>query len=116
MEKITVMVKEPGKDARLERIEPTLEVFRKLVNGHLEGVRVKDNVYMYIDEDGKHNGKKPNFRWRYGDTIVGTAVFLAIDDSGEEISLTDEQIKAVELELELRKLVSTPFFQVVVII
>ena len=116
MEKITVMVKEPGKDARLERIEPTLEVFRKLVNGHLESVWVKDNVYMYVNEEGKLKGEEPNFRWRHGDTVVGTAVFVAAGDGGVEISLTEEQIMAVELELEVRKLITTPFFQVVVII
>ena len=115
-EKITVLVKEPGKDARLERIVPTLETFRKLLKGHLESVWVKDNVYMYVDEEGKLKGKEPNFRWRHGDTVVGTAVFFAAGDGGAEISLTDEQIAAIEFELELRKLITTPFFQVVVII
>ncbi|MDE6492409.1 MAG: hypothetical protein K2L37_04590, partial [Lactobacillus sp.] len=65
---------------------------------------------------GKLNGKEPNFLWRDSDTVVGTAVFVAAGDGGAEISLTDEQIAAIEFELELRKLITTPFFQVIVII
>ncbi len=113
--KIIVLVKEPGKDARLERIEPTLETFQKIVDGHLEAVWVKENVYMYIDEEGKLKYKEPNFPWKHGDTIVGSAVFFGRGEDGEEISLTPDQLVSINFELELRKLIRTPFCQVIII-
>lgn len=110
--KIRVLIKEPGKDAVVDWIEPTLEIFRALVGGHIKSLSFRRNVCCYIDDDGKLKGKESNFRWSYGDMVLGTAVFFGRGYDGEEISLTDEQLFYLDIDLSLKELLSVTFSEI----
>ena len=92
--KIRVLVKEPGKPAEVREIENTLEAFQAIVGGHIEALRIRDDLCCYVNEEGKLLNLQPNFiigRQYVSnvDIIVGTAVFFrSEDDEDSEISLT----------------------------
>ena len=81
MSKIRVLVKEPGKPFEAREIENTLEAFQAIVGGHIEALRIRDDLCCYVNEDGKLCNLRPNFviAGQYAlkfDIIVGTAVFF----------------------------------------
>ena len=94
MSKIRVLVKEPGKPSEAREIENTLEAFQAIVGGHIEALRIRDDLCCYVNEEGKLLNLQPNFiigRQYVSnvDIIVGTAVFFrSEDDEDSEISLT----------------------------
>lgn len=94
MNKIRVLVKEPGRLSEVRDIENKLEVFQTIVGGHIEALRIRDDLCCYVNEDGKLLNMRPNFvigRQYVSkvDIIVGTAVFFRAEDGeDDEISLT----------------------------
>lgn len=91
--KIRVLVKEPGKPSEVREIENTLEAFQTIVGGHIEALRIRDDLCCYVNEDGKLLNMRPNFiigRQYVSkvDIIVGPAVFFRSDDEGNEVNLT----------------------------
>lgn len=93
MSKIRVLVKEPGKPAEVREIENTLEAFRAIVGGHIEAVRISDDIACYINEEGKLQDLAPNLlvplqRTAGLEVICGPAVFFRADLEGNETSLT----------------------------
>lgn len=90
---IRVLVKEPGKPSEVREIENTLEAFQTIVGGHIEALRIRDDLCCYVNEDGKLLNMRPNFiigRQYVSkvDIIVGPAVFFRSDDEGNEVNLT----------------------------
>lgn len=110
-EKIRVLIKEPNSNARIDWIEPTLENFQAIVDGHIECVHYEDDIYFYIDEEGKLKNKKLNFLWHYGDVIVGTAVFFRRGIGGVESSLSWEELFDIDFDVTLRDLLFVPFHE-----
>ena len=96
--KIRALVKEPGREARIEEIEDNWKAYGALVGGLMETVHfsgMKD-VLAVINEEGKLQNLEPNI-WlpERDDLIVGTAVFVG--QSGENFkSLNDAQIAKVK--------------------
>ena len=91
--KIRVLVKEPGKPSEVREIENTLEAFQTIVGGHIEALRIRDDLCCYVNEDCKLLNMRPNFiigRQYVSkvDIIVGPAVFFRSDDEGNEVNLT----------------------------
>ena len=91
--KIRVLVKEPGKLSEVREIENTLEAFQTIVGGHIEALRIRDDLCCYVNEDGKLLNMRPNFvigrpYVSKVDIIVGPAVFFRSDDEGNEVNLT----------------------------
>lgn len=85
-----VIVKEVGKNPEVREIENKLSVLQGLVGGHIEVVRIAD-VLLICNEEGKLDGLPANFSTGH-DVIVGTAVFVSHDNSGEFIGLSDYQV------------------------
>ena len=52
MNRIRVVVKQPGEPAEVREIENTLEAFQAIVGGRLEAVYLGDSLHMYIDDEG----------------------------------------------------------------
>ena len=52
MEKIKVIIKEPGEAARVDEIPNTLENLQKAVGGCIETVTVADDLVLVCDEEG----------------------------------------------------------------
>lgn len=93
MNKIRVLVKEPGKAPEERKIESTLKAFQTIVGGHVEGVCIYDDVCCYINDEGKFKNLEPNFvlpirRASGYDVVCGPAVFFRVDLEGNEASLT----------------------------
>ncbi len=92
--KIRVLVKEPGRLSEVRDIENKLEVFQTIVGGHIEALRIRDDLCCYVNEEGNLLNMQPNFVLgrQYAskvDIIVGTAVFFRTEDGEDsEISLT----------------------------
>ena len=93
MAKIRVLVKEPGKAAEVREIENTLSALQKIVGGHIEALRISENIACYIHEEGKLKKLAPNFvvpaeGFGIADIVCGPAVFFRFDFDGSETSLT----------------------------
>lgn len=87
--KITVLFKEPGKDAVIRQVEDDYQEIQKLVDGYFECMPFSDEAVLIVNEEGKLRGMPFNFHcW---DDIVGPAIVCGV--SGEEFS--DVPIKAV---------------------
>ena len=82
MDKIKVVIKEPGKAAREIEIENTLERLQKLVGGRIETLWFAKNVWMIVNEEGKIRDLPFNF-YLWDDVIVGPAIFVGSD--GDEL-------------------------------
>ena len=89
---ITVIVRDPGQPARVERIEPTLAEFQRLVGGSIEAVQI-NGVPAYVNEDGVRLGLRPNVTLRErGDVVVGPVVLSMVDAAGEDIGVSAESV------------------------
>ena len=83
MDKINVVIKEPGKAAREIELENTHERLQELVGGHIESVWFAKNVWMIVNEEGKIRYLPFNF-YLWDDVIVGPAIFAGQD--GDELA------------------------------
>ena len=104
MKKITVVVKRAGGEADVVRLKPRLETFQYLVEGNIEGITPTEylsehNIVIYCNDEGKFNGLLPNlFFSEIKDILYGTCIFVKGDDEGNDISMTQDEVKHV-LEL-----------------
>ena len=85
------IIKEVGKAPYIKDIDNTLEIFKKLVGGYIEVVRMDEDILIICNEEGKLQGLPPNFTIGR-DFIAGTAVFVSFDGKEDFTSLTDFQI------------------------
>lgn len=91
-----ILIKATGEIEQIE-YEDTLEKLHEIVGGYIEYVMIGDGIDMIVNEEGKiigleYNEKATNL-FDY-DIIVGDALVVGTKD-GENISLTDDQIKKV---------------------
>lgn len=97
MNRIRVLLLEPGKLARVEEIGEELSDLQAVVGGYIEAAYFFDDpVALVVNEDGKINGLEPN-RGIYEDDQLVDIIFgpaFLCGDSGEEFSsLSDELIE-----------------------
>lgn len=92
MENIKVILAEPNKRAKVIEIENTVKSFKNLVEGYLEAVIIDSDVMIYCNEEGRLIGKPFN-REVCDISFVGNIVIVGYNKHGEEISLTEAQIK-----------------------
>ena len=85
------IIKEVGKNPRVEEIKNDLKTLQSLVGGYIEVVGMEENILLIYNEEGKLNGLPPNFSMG-NDTLVGTAVFVAFDGKEDFTGLSDTQI------------------------
>ena len=90
---IRVLVVEPYTEPREEIIPNRLSDKQKLVGGLIEYAYLNndDEVAIICNEDGKNLGLPLNRDIGY-DIISGTFLIVGDNDSGEDRSLTDEQV------------------------
>lgn len=75
MTTIRVAVVNPGEDTvTVQRIEPELAEFQRLVGGYIESLTLDDRVSCYINEEGKLEGLARN---DVGDSIVATLLHFS---------------------------------------
>lgn len=81
--KISVLIKEPGKNPRHVWISNTLENLQKTVGGYIETVTLCTDLVIICDEEGRLKDKPYNCRI-CGVDFVGTIIFAGI--VGDEFS------------------------------
>ena len=71
MDKIRVMIVEPGKDPRLEMIDNDIHVMQEIVGGYVEAhVMRHEHVYILCHEEGKLRRLPPNRQGLYGTVVM----------------------------------------------
>ena len=90
MDRIKVVIFEPGKPGRIDFIPNKLKNMQRVVGGYIESAHLTRELVCICNEEGRLLGLPEN---RCG--ICGT-FFVAQDDGGEELaSLTREQADIV---------------------
>ncbi len=92
---ITIVTKEPGKEAYSKKIMDELGEYHLIIGGTLESVSFDKNQILLCDDEGKLKGLEPNLLVP-GDVIVGPVIVVGTE--GEEFrSLTPEEVtKAIK--------------------
>lgn len=105
---IRVLVVEPSKEPYEVTIKNTLSEKQKLVGGYIEYTYLEDNydVALICNEEGKLDGLPWN-RYIGHDIIAGTFIVVGDDDSGEDRSLTDEQVERMKLRFDKESIKET---------
>lgn len=93
MDKIRVVIKQPGEAAREIEIENTKERLQELLGGYIESVWFAKNVWMLVNEEGKIRDLPYNF-YVWDDVIVGPAIFAGQD--GDELADCPISAEAIE--------------------
>ena len=103
-----IIVKKVDENAEIVSVEKLeYEDMKNLVGGYIEVLNVRDDIDMWLNEEGKliplptnlylcsalHEGK-------ILDTIQGDIFFTSVNEDGETIGLNDEQIDFVMSELQ----------------
>ena len=88
-----------GKLPDYDNIENTYEDIRSYVGGYIEAIRIRDDIVMWINEEGKILKLPINFALGYKgkiyDFICGNAIFTGVDETGETIGLTQEMVEFI---------------------
>jgi hypothetical protein len=104
MEKAVIITSEGDTSVVEFEMGNSYELLSETVQGYIECVSLPSlGVDMWINEEGKilqlPQNPKGNALWvkEYGltDYIAGNIVFTRVNDEGETIGLTDEQIEAL---------------------
>lgn len=116
--KITVLIKQPGKPARVSEIENTLQSFQEVIEGNLEALPLSYDVLLshipdicaFCNDEGKINNMKANFlignlfNGCY-DVICGPAVFAGVEDE-DTVSLTEKQISMIKKAIKANEVIA----------
>lgn len=100
-----VILKTDGTRKVVDFSTDSLKVLQEAVGGYIEAVQLKDNLTMWLNEEGKMNGLPHNenaqfyFDLAFGpgvDFIVGNAVMTGgIDKEGETLGLDDRVVESM---------------------
>lgn len=111
---IRVLTKKPGMVNRLTEtnMEKGLANMQALVSppsddvgrSFVECVHIPElaehGIDLWVNEEGKFNGCRPNFQIFNGqDTVMGPVFFASTDGEGETVGLSNGQVKIVQLWL-----------------
>ena len=84
-----------------EEVADTYELIRNSVGGYIEALRLSETCTLWINEEGKLNDLEPNFFLtdRAGnkvDVVVGNVIFTGIDEEGDTVGLSQEDIELIQ--------------------
>ena len=88
-----------------------LEGMQKFVDGYIEAIRITENIVLWVNEEGLLKELPFNFYLTNTDgepisPIVGDAFFAGINAEGDNVSLTDDDLKILE-----ERFISRRFFK-----
>ena len=75
--KISVIIKEPGKNPRHVNISGSLENLQRIVGGYIEARRFASDAILICDEEGRFKEYEHCCRFA-GKELVGTVIFAGI--------------------------------------
>lgn len=90
---MTIIIKEPGKNPEYVKAQNKLKPLQKLVGGYIEPVRLRDDLILICNEEGRLRGL-PWCCTVFKTNFYGTVLFAGVD--GEEF--TDCPLTIEELE------------------
>ena len=97
--KIDVMKMEPKNIPYRDVVENTVDMIRNYVGGYIEAIRIRDDIVMWINEEGKIEDLPYNFALGHNgkiyDYIVGNAIFTGLDEEGNTVTLTNEMARYI---------------------
>ena len=93
LKKLRVLIVEPEKPPYVAEIENNLRSLQEMVGGNIQYVGLDRDTFFYCNEEGKLLGLPGNRKLDNGDIVAGTFIICREDGTGEEASLTDEQIE-----------------------
>lgn len=93
MDKIKVVLQEPGEISRIVEVPNTLRAIQELVGGYIEVHPICNDLLIVMDEEGRFKGLPENVCCVQYGKIVG-AVFVTAAAGEEFRSLTAEEIQA----------------------
>lgn len=103
-EKVKVLIKEPGKPAKVEEIGTDLKDYQTIVCGYIESLPFpgSDTMDFIINDMGKMDGSERNIAVpEYGDVLFGTIIVIGVDPTScLWRSLTDEELKTAQKYLQ----------------
>ena len=107
---IKVLYVEPYKEPEELFIKNNLSEKRKLVDGNIEYAYLMDDydIALICNDESKINGMQLN-RDIGHDVIFGPFLIVGYDDSGEDRSLTEEQIKKYKEQFNEMSIYKTIF-------
>ena len=91
---IKIVVYRVGQLPVVEEIEKGLTPMQNIVGGYIEGIPLDGTLILYCNEDGRLHGL-PHNRYAIGHDICGDFFVGAVDQKGESVSLTDEEVQQV---------------------
>ena len=91
---LKIVVVEPNKVPYVKEIEDTLEAKQAIVGGYIETIRLPQDFYIIVNEEGKMKGLEPNRMIRGLDMLVGT-FFITKSYNRDFATLTDADAEAV---------------------
>lgn len=89
-DKVSVIFKKPYENPIEMQVEDKLSNWQQLVEGYIEVIRFNGRIYIVLNEEGKLQQLPLNMPF-YNDILVGNLVFVATNDEGEFVSLTEEE-------------------------
>lgn len=115
--KITVLIKQPGKSARVSEIENTLQSFQEVVEGNIEQIPLSYDVLLshipdicaLCNDEGKINHMPANFLMGniYNgcyDIVCGPVVFAGVNGD-DTVSLTERQISMIKKAIKANEVI-----------
>lgn len=92
MERIKVVIKEPGKYAHMAEIGNNLESLQEIVGGYIETVTICTDLVLICNEDGRLLGLPYNCNY-CGADFVGTIILAGVDgDEFTDVPIEDLQV------------------------
>lgn len=93
MKKISVLIKEPGRNPRHVNISDTLENLQKTVGGYIETVTICSDLVVICDEEGRLKGNEHCCEIG-GVQFVGTVILAGVDgDEFADLPVTWDAMK-----------------------
>ena len=91
-DKILVVEIKPGEHPKTSYLGTSLNDLQNAVGGYIELASMGDGCHILCNEEGKLRGLEPN-RIYGNDVIVGVMYITRVDDEGDFVSLSDEDVK-----------------------
>ena len=94
-----------GEEPTVEDMSVSYENIRAFVDGYIECLRITDRICLWLNEEGKLIGLEPNIilllNGKPYDYVCGNAFFCSVNDSGDSVGLSDEEIEIINDRLRV---------------
>lgn len=88
-----IVIKRVNSKPEIKEIEGSLHEMQELVGGHIECLRITDEIICVLNEEGRI--KKLPINFMFGKHVIFGDVFFCSEDFEDFCGLTDEQAKLI---------------------